>query len=357
MEPTSIALIGFGWRARFFARVADSLPQTFSIIGVVKPDRRGAEQIEREWGFPVFPTAQSLVSRQRPDFFVVSVPAPYAADVAIGLSELRVPILMETPPARDLDVLTRISTKLRGFPIQIAEQYVFQPYHAAVLALIHSGRIGQPTHANVSVAHGYHGASMIRHLLGTGMQACRLDARSFESPLVAGPTREGPPQEEKSGAVKQTIAIIEFEHASAVFDFTQQQYMSWIRDHRMLVRGPRGEVTNRDIRYLARFDAPIECSLVRHDAGRYGNLEGFFHKGFTLQDEWIYRNPFAPARLSDDEIAVATCMAKMADFAGGGAPFYTLDEACQDTYLSLLIQEAAESGKQVRATPQVWSQM
>jgi predicted dehydrogenase len=347
-------MVGFGWRSLFFARVVAANPGLFRVCGVVKPNRRGAEQIEREWGYTVYSDAASLVRDQKPDFFVVSVPASDAADIAIDLSSLDVPILLETPPAKDVETLTRISKRLSGFKIQVAEQYMFQPYHAAVLAAIDSGLLGSPTHVNVSVAHGYHGVSMIRHLLGVDMDDCWIDGRVFESDLVGGPTREGPPSQERSAKVVQTIALLEFAGASAVFDFTQQQYMSWIRGHRVLVRGPRGEIMNREVRYLRRFDRPLESEFVRHDAGLYGNLEGYYHQGFTLDGQWLYRNPFAPARLSDDEIAVATCMAKMAEFVRGGQPFYSLDQACQDTYIALRIQEATRSGDRLWATAADW---
>jgi len=94
---------------------------------------------------------------------------------------------------------------------------------------------------------------------------------------------------------------------------------------------------------------------MRSDAGRDGNLEGQYHKGILAGAEWVYRNPFAPARLTDDEIAVATCLAGMADYVQGGEEFYSLAEAAQDRYLDIMIARAVESGQKVTATRQVWS--
>src|SRR5207253_1256980 len=82
-----------------------------------------------------------------------------------------------------------------------------------------------------------------------------------ESPIVAGSTRAGPPQEERKILTKQTIASLEFEGKLAVFDFVEDQYFSWIRSHRVLVRGDRGEINNLDVRYLIDFATPMEMQL------------------------------------------------------------------------------------------------
>ena len=84
------------------------------------------------------------------------------------------------------------------------------------------------------------------------------------------------------------------------------------------------------------------------------NLEGFFLRGVRGQDGWVYENPFRPARMFDDEIAVATCMQKMAEYVQGGPDFYSLAEAMQDRYLALLTVQSAKEGKVLEASPQIW---
>ena len=63
------------------------------------------------------------------------------------------PVLAETPPAPDLKGLIQLSKDLPGNArVQVAEQYPFQPLHAARLALARSGKLGEITQAQISVA-------------------------------------------------------------------------------------------------------------------------------------------------------------------------------------------------------------
>jgi len=63
----------------------------------------------------------------------------------------------------------------------------------------------------------------------------------------------------------------------------------------------------------------------------------------------------AAAPHSDDEIAIATCLAKMDEYVRTGQEFYLVAEACQDQYLGLLCLQATEEGREVRAELQEWA--
>ena len=89
----------------------------------------------------------------------------------------------------------------------------------------------------------------------------------------------------------------------------------------------KGQLT---VTYLTDFATPIRLNFTRHIAGANGNLEGNYLKGIQVGEQWLYTNPFIPAPMSDEEIAIATCMLHMERFITTGQPFYSLAEAAQD---------------------------
>jgi predicted dehydrogenase len=353
-RPIAFGVVGGAWRAEFFFRIAQAVPDRFRVLGCFARSEATRSRIERDWGIATFSSVEAL-TRAKPDFVVTSVPWAASAPIILELASHDVGVLAETPPAQDLAALTKLWKDLPGNArVQVAEQYQFQPCHAARLALTRSGLLGEVSEAQVSVAHGYHGISLIRKFLSIGFERAAIRALQFKSPIVAGSTRAGSPQEERRILTTHTIASLEFGGRLAVFDFVEDQYFSWIRSHRVLVRGDRGEINNLDIRYLIDFATPMEMQLKRIDAGQTGNLEGYHHKGYVAGGAWWYRNSFAPARLSDDEIAIATCLESMARYLETGNSFYDLAEAAQDHYLGILIEEAARTGNICESSDQIW---
>ncbi|MNR27266.1 hypothetical protein D3C85_1445320 [compost metagenome] len=100
---------------------------------------------------------------------------------------------------------------------------------------------------------------------------------------------------------------------------------------------------------------PLQLELKRINKGEGENAEGYYLQGIICGERWLYENPFTPARLFDDEIAIASCLCRMADYAAGGPGFYGLAEASQDTYLGMMIEQAIQTGETVRAEKQCWA--
>ncbi|MBZ0295184.1 MAG: Gfo/Idh/MocA family oxidoreductase [Anaerolineae bacterium] len=349
------AIIGTGWRAEFYLRIARECPDRFKIAGVVTRDVERASTLLDPFGVQPYASLDDLLANEKPLFVVTSVPWAVNPHTLQDLAHRGIPALSETPPAttvQEMFDLWRLTAG--GAKIQVAEQYWAQPLHAARIAFAHSGRLGQITQAQVSAAHGYHGVSLIRRLLGIGYENATITAHHFQSPIVESPTRNGPPEVENIVPSDQTLAWLDFGGRLGVFDFSGDQYFSYIRGNRVLVRGERGQIIDEQATYLQDFRTPIQAPFIRHVAGPNGNLEGHYLKGIQVGEAWIYRNPLAPAMLTDDEIAIGDCLLRMADYADGGPSFYDLAEACQDRYLDIMIAEAAK-GQPVTTTTQPWA--
>ena len=84
-------------------------------------------------------------------------------------------------------------------------------------------------------------------------------------------------------------------------------------------------------------------------------MEGHHHRAILGGSEIWYENPFPGPGWSDDEIAVATCLAKMQQYVETGAEFYGVADACHDRYLDILVGDAVHNGTGVRAEPQPWA--
>lgn len=348
-------IVGTGWRSAFYLRVVAACPERFACVGMVTRDPDREEHPGKTLGVPLFGAVEEMVEKGKPDFTVTSLPRsvnPGVIETLVGLGQ---PVLSETPPADGVEDLVKVYEAAKSGKVQVAEQYHLQPHHAARIAYARSGKLGEVTQAQVSAAHGYHGISLIRRLLGIGYEDATIRGQTFTSPIVETMGREGPNEKEAIEETTQKIATFDFGDRLGVFDFLGDQYRSHIRGQRFLVRGVRGEILQDEAVYLQDHVTPIRLPFVRHEAGPRGNLEGYFLKGYSVGEAWIYRNPLLPGALADDDIAVGHCMVKMAAYVEGGAGFYPLAEACQDRYLDLMMERALESGEVVRTERQVWA--
>ncbi len=354
-KKINFAVIGIGWRAQFFLRIARALPEQFEVSGVVSSRTAKREEIKNRWGHKAYQSAEELLQAESPDFVVLSISKEAAAEVILKLAEFEIPILAETPPAANLAELIKLNQKLgNDYPIQVAEQYQLQPLNQAIFKLVESGRLGEVNYARVSISHGYHAVSLMRRALGIKFENAEIEARFFEHPIIKGPDRSGQPEKKEIQSKRHEFAFLNFAGKLGVYDFERDQHRSWIRTQEILIRGTEGEIKNSKLKYLKDFQTPIELNLKRSEAGINQNLEGFYLKGISCGDQLLYQNPFLPARFSDDELAVAETLVKMKEFLETGKSFYSLAEASQDQYLALKIIEAAAEGKKISTQKQIW---
>ncbi len=359
--PARYAVVGRGWRAQFFLRLAALMPDRFAATGVVTRTAAGGGEIEARFGVRTYRHSAEMLARDRPDFVISAVPWEVNPEVVGSLVGMGVPVLSETPPAPDVEGLRALWSRVGGSGlVQVAEQYLLLPGHAARLALVRDGVIGRVTSAQVSSTHLYHAVSILRGMLGVRFEEATVCAHAFRSaladPLSRTGWRGGDSIEGSIEDATTTIATLDFGDRAGVYDFTDNQWWNPLRSHRIVVRGSRGELVDDRVVRLVDPSTPVESHLVRREVGRGGNLEGLDLDHVSFDGAVVYRNPFFGARLSDEDIAIATMLERTAAWCrGAGQPPYPLAEACQDHLIALAIEESARSGRPVTISHEDWA--
>lgn len=349
-------LIGYGWRADFFYRLSKIMPEQFEIVSWVVRTEERAKQVAAERKVYTVNKLEDALQKEH-DFVVLCVPRGIVQQYLVKLMKNRGKVLCETPPAKNTEELRELweAKKEYNGKVQVIEQYFLQPYYAAIEAIISQGLIGEVNHVMLSALHGYHAVSMFRRILGVKFGNCEIKINKFPYSMVNTNNREG---FDYTGSIVQSDrewGYLKFENKKVAFiDFSGEQYFSMIRSRRWNIQGTRGEINDMEVRFLSEKNIPVTQQIQRLDVGINNNSE-WSHKRITCLDQEIYFNPFYPARLNDDEIAVASCLTKMKEYVNSGKNFYPLREALQDTYISFLMEEAAESGKTVYSATQAWA--
>ena len=349
-------LIGSGWRADFFIRLAEKLPHRFSISAIVTTNK-DMQKNYTERGFYCTGTIREGMVCGQPEFAVICVRKPAAHKAALEVMACGLPVLSETPAAAGReDLLEFFSTMPPGARFQVAEQYHLRPDHAARLSCIEQGMIGEPVQALISLTNNYHAVSLMRKYLRAGDVKTQIRAQRFEVPGRPGFTRDGAVSQPAVKMYRQTLATFTFDDKVGIYNFEDDQHRSYIRSHHIQIKGDNGEINNQEVRYLKQ-GTPVYSPLIRMNKGENENMEGSGLKGILFEGQWLYQNPYPEAALSDDEVAVARCLDTMSEYCDGGAEFYGFAEAAEDYYLTLLLEEAVLTGETVIAEKQPWADL
>jgi len=346
---TSFAIIGSGWRAEYFWRLAAALDD-LTCVGVVSRRRR-------DLPVPVHLSLDECLASAKPDFVVTAVPWDVTPSLVVELVARGVPVLAETPPAPDLAGLRELWHRVGASGlVQVAEQYPRVPAHAARVALVRSGVIGEPTRVDVSSTHQYHAVSLIRTLLGVGRGRAEVRAVRTTAPLADPLSRDGWADEVAVKQATTTIATIAFDGGGlGLYDFTDNQWHNQLLTRRLLVRGTNGELHDQDVVRLAADRTIVRSPIVRRQTGYDLDLDGFDTDHLTFGSDVLYRNPFQGQRWNDEEIAIATLLQDTAAWVAGSGPEpYPLADGIQDHRIALAIEEAADRDTVAQVDEEPW---
>ncbi|WP_218221880.1 Gfo/Idh/MocA family protein [Nesterenkonia sp. Act20] len=354
-NPVKYAIVGTGWRSEFHIRMAKAAPDRLEVVAVYARSDESAERMAR-WDVPVVRSLGELMAAD-PEFVIASVPWPAMPEVVTDLAERGAHVLAETPPAPDAEGL-RSLWKAVGHTnrVQVAEQYMLMPGHAARLAIVGSGTIGRVNSVEVASTHMYHATALMRAYLGIGMEEATVNARSFTAPLTDPLSFGGWSSDVEPRPVKTTVATLDFgEGRMGLYNFVDNQWWNPLLARRLVLRGERGEIVDDTVTHWTEEGVIISPVSYRR-TGVDMNLEGNEVVSASFEGRMVYQNPWVGTRLSEDDIAVASFLEQTGAWARGEGPdAYSLAAACQDHILGLAIVESARTGADVRVEKEAWA--
>lgn len=330
------AIIGAGWRSEFYLRIAELLPKKFSVSGIYIRNKQKQEEFSKKYNAPIFDTLEKLLETDF-DFIVSCVNKTGICDTVRELADKNIPVLTETPIGTSVSEIDDFLSEIKpDWRVQVAEQFHFMPRNAAIKSIIDSGILGEITQVQLSCCHDYHSASLIRFFLGTGDEMPESSSFTLPDTVTRYNSRGGLLNEPQTVTSEEKFAFLKFKSKTAVYDFNYEQYFSDIRRSRILIRGTNGEILNNECTYLKN-GLPHSFFLQRNAYGANESLDGFTLVNITAEGRVLYENPFKGSRLSDEEIAIATCLLNMQKYLETGTPFYTLKDAATDSKIFLSV--------------------
>lgn len=351
MKKIRYAIIGSGWRSQFYVRIAKALPQYFEVTGMLVRSGEKKRKMETEYGIPAVTDKAALLAA-RPDFVVVAVSRRDNASVTLALLREGIPVLAETPAADTVAELNEMWNLCQnGARLQVAEQYFLYPTYEAKLRVARDGYLGDIQNASISALHDYHGISILRLALGAGLTNAAISAKTYSWPIAVTQNRNGILQRGETTTPNRVRAEFVFDNGTAGFyDFCGIQYHSYVRSRHFSIQGQRGEVYDDKVFYLNQDNDPMIETLTPVNDTLHMGIESIAFGGKA-----VYRNPFPTNVLTEDETAIARLLAGMGEYIETGKEIYPLADALQDAYFTILLKQAAETGREVRSESQIWA--
>ncbi len=354
-------IVGSGWRSLYYVRIAKALPEEFELCAMLCRTGEKAEKMATEHSIYTTTSIEECINMQ-PDFVVVAVSKASIADVSKEWMNYGFTVLCETPASLDVEVLRELwQLHLDGKKLVVAEQYIYYPRYQAMLDVLNKNIIGEPDCINISLAHEYHGASLIRAFLRENVATSfTISAKTYEFPTVETMNRYEKIMDGRQAMKRRTVATIEFADGKvAWYDFDSEQYRSPIRKNFVKVQGCRGELMNDEVFYLDENNEPCygklevaERLVATKDPNPNLHTVREIEK-ITFNDENIYEPVFGLCGLAEDENAIAKIMQRAAEYDPEFAR-KALQNALQDAYMAILMQRAVDSGEKICSEPEIW---
>ena len=248
-------VLGSGYRASLYFRIAKALPEQFEICMVLCHSEESACRVKEKFDFPVTCKDEDMIN-SKPDFVVSAVTKTLMCDMVEKWLNIGIPVLSETPVSLDNGRLFQVWENIKNNnytcnKLQIAEQYAFYPTYDARIQIVKSSLIGEPVSMTISCMHDYHAVSIIREFLDTGINDVNVIGKAYQMKVTDTKTRYEILTKGDVVSKEEKHLIMEYDNEkTAFYDFMSDQYRSDIRNRFINVRGTRGEITDNMVYFL-----------------------------------------------------------------------------------------------------------
>ncbi len=331
----NFGVIGAGWRSEFYLRIASLVPEKFNVTGMYIRNPQKQKEFSAKYRVKIFDNFDELISTN-PDFIVSCVNKDGCCDMIELLCNKGIAVLSETPIGTSLSQIEKFEkTFNNNWKVQVAEQFHFQPQNQAYKEIIKDGILGEVHQVELSCCHDYHAISLIRFFLDIGDEIPKITTATIPDKLNVYNFRNGKFKEKEEKISTQKISVLEYNSKNAIYNFNCEQYFSDIRSSKIIIKGTNGEIVNNRCTYLENL-TPITFEMHKNMMGQNENLDGMYLDSIVGNGKILYKNPYIPKRLTDEEISIATCLEKMSEYLKTNKDFYSLKEAILDSKTSLL---------------------
>ncbi len=347
----SYIIVGSGYRAEYFGRIARRYPELFRAVFLCRSEEKAA-LMRTHTGVEAVVAPEECM-KIHPDFAVIAVDRGHVAETAEEWIGRGLPVVTETPVGDTEEKLRKLwQLGQRGARIVCCEQYFRQPVLAEGLEAVAGGLIGEPSSLYISLLHDYHAASLIRMALQVSPgEDYTLRGLRQRNTVKATDSRYGAVLDGSETDAERDMMLVSFDSGKeAIYDFCPVQYRSYIRSRHLTVRGSRGEWSDTSVMYLDDDNRPRELFLTGQIPEGYRELDTQ-----ALRDRRRnWQSALAPDTVQD-EYAIASILLDMGKYLSGGASPYPLEDALEDAYFWLLLQRAVtHPGEAVRAGQRPW---
>ena len=281
-------MLGTGWRARFYMRIAGFCPDILRIVAVFThtPERKAEMEAE---GFSAFTDIASALAVDH-DAVIIASGKNGFSDTLRYLHGRRERIITETTflglPEEDLE-------EFSSYDGLVMEQYWNTPLFSSLLNAL-SALEAEPDQLYLSGLHNHHSASIARRVLGTGYQMPEeIQSLSFPSSIVRTGSRRGLEVSGESEEYVRNIRVMKLGKSLFIHDFSSNQYHSYLYGKHFEVRSRRCVITEKGVSGIDREGYPYSLPFIFHRDSSIGS-GSLALSHVTLGLRTVFVNPYYP---------------------------------------------------------------